>query len=278
MAETSAKDFFDEIVLALRDREMDTPQVYVSKEVLLEFYRGVPARKQPESAFYRPDALPSGGRGEPCKGSEKREETEALSTSITFSLPGEMDWEELERCVSCCTKCPLCRNRKNTVFGQGNRNARLMFIGEGPGAEEDKQGLPFVGEAGQLLTKMISAMQFTREEVYIGNIVKCRPPGNRNPEEGEVEKCLAYIQRQIELVNPEVIVLLGAVPLKAIFGITTGITRNRGKFLKYNGKIPVMPTFHPAFLLRNNGAKREVWEDLQSVMKLLGKTPVDKRG
>ena len=278
MADNSAKDFFDEIVLALRDREMDTPQVYVSKEVLLEFYRGVPAGREPEVNRFRQDPRASGVRGESFSSPETREEEESPSSTITFSLPGEMDWEELERCVSCCTKCPLCRNRKNTVFGQGNRNARLMFIGEGPGAEEDNQGLAFVGEAGQLLTKMISAMQFTREEVYIGNIVKCRPPGNRNPEEGEVEKCIAYIQRQIELVNPEVIVLLGAVPLKAIFGITTGITRNRGKFLKYNGKIPVMPTFHPAFLLRNNGAKREVWEDLQCVMKLLGKTPVDKRG
>lgn len=275
MTNSSAKDFFDEIILALRGREMDSREVYISKEVLLEFYRGVPKKEK-------------GGDG--ALGSPAGEETHAARAGsavsplplsggnggeMTFASPEKMSWEELEKSVSYCTRCVLCRERKNTVFGQGKHPCDLMFIGEGPGAEEDEQGLPFVGRAGELLTKMILAMQFTREEVYIGNIVKCRPPGNRNPEEEEMEKCLPYIRRQIQLVQPKVIVILGAVPLKGLFGLS-GITRNRGRFLDYDG-IPAMPTYHPAYLLRNPAAKREAWNDLQSVMKLLGKTPVEKR-
>jgi DNA polymerase len=150
-----------------------------------------------------------------------------------------------------------------------------MFIGEGPGADEDASGLPFVGKAGELLTKMINAMGFARSEVYIGNIVKCRPPENRTPEEEEIGKCLPYIRRQIQLINPEAIVLLGATPLKGLFNMT-GITRMRGRFLDYNG-IPAMPTFHPAYLLRNPAAKADVWKDLQMVMKVLGKEVVKKK-
>jgi len=144
-----------------------------------------------------------------------------------------------------------------------------MFIGEGPGAEEDKQGLPFVGEAGELLDRMIVAMQLGPEDVYIANIVKCRPPGNRNPEAPEAAACLPYLERQIALVRPEVIVLLGAVPLRFLLN-KTGITRTRGKWLDYNGT-PVMPTYHPAYLLRVPQKKRDVWGDLQQVMRLLGK-------
>lgn len=276
MKAASANDFFDEIILALRGREMDNPQEYISKEVLLEFYRGVvrtqggepPRYSSPPVGGIRVSPSSTNGGIPPAPASVS---TIAPAGDLTFSSPEEMSWEELEKSVSCCTKCVLCRERKNTVFGQGKHPCDLMFIGEGPGADEDEQGLPFVGKAGELLTKMILAMQFTREDVYIGNIVKCRPPGNRNPEEGEMEKCLPYIKRQIQLVSPKVIVLLGAVPLKALFGIS-GITRNRGKFLDYNG-IPAMPTYHPAFLLRNPAAKREVWNDLQCVMKLLGKAP-----
>jgi DNA polymerase len=170
-----------------------------------------------------------------------------------------------------CTLCGLHKTRNKSVFGDGSRHAELMFIGEGPGRDEDEQGLPFVGRAGQLLTKMIIAMQFTREEVYIANIVKCRPPENRNPTDEEAEKCLPYLNRQIDIIRPKVIVLLGAVPLKYLLGLT-GITKIRGTWYEYRG-IKIMPTLHPAYLLRNPPAKKEAWEDLRKVMKFFGKKP-----
>ena len=168
-----------------------------------------------------------------------------------------------------CQKCELAKTRNSVVFGEGNPHARLMFIGEGPGADEDLQGRPFVGKAGQLLDKMIAAMKFTREEVFIANVVKCRPPNNRVPSSDEATACIGYLKRQIELVKPEVIVLLGAVSMRFLLG-KTGISKLRGTWQEYNG-IPVMPTYHPAFLLRNPGAKADVWKDLQAVMSRLGK-------
>ena len=143
-----------------------------------------------------------------------------------------------------------------------------MFIGEGPGYEEDKQGRPFVGRAGQLLTKMIEAMGLKREDVYIANIVKCRPPGNRNPFREEVASCISYLKKQIEIVSPEVIVCLGSVAATYLLNIDKQISKIRGEFLKYNG-ISVMPTFHPAYLLRNPGKKKEAWEDLKKVVNIL---------
>ena len=154
------------------------------------------------------------------------------------------------------------------MFADGSPTARLMFVGEGPGAEEDEQGVPFVGAAGQLLTKMITAMKLKREDVYIANIVKCRPPANRTPADDEGQACLPYLQRQIELVKPEVIVVLGGVPFLHLLG-QKGITSGRGKWYEYKG-IPVMATYHPAFLLRMPGKKAEVWNDLQLVMARLG--------
>jgi DNA polymerase len=179
-----------------------------------------------------------------------------------------------------CQACPLAQGRKTVVCGNGCPQARLMFIGEGPGEEEDKQGVAFVGRAGHMLTNMILAMGFDRNSnapekaVYIANIVKCRPPGNRNPSEQEAAACLPYLRRQIELVKPQAIVLLGAVALRFLLG-KTGITQRRGTWLEYQG-IPVMPTFHPAYLLRFEGQKtlfvsekRKVWNDLQQVMHYL---------
>jgi DNA polymerase len=157
------------------------------------------------------------------------------------------------------------------VFGEVNREADLMFVGEGPGFHEDQSGRPFVGPAGQLLDKMIQAMQFSRETVYIANIVKCRPPGNRTPEEEEAKLCLPYLERQIQLVQPKVVVLLGSVPLLHLLG-KTGITRLHGEWLEYNG-IPAMPTFHPSYLLRSPARKRDAWEDLKKVMATLGRDP-----
>ena len=174
-------------------------------------------------------------------------------------------WEE---CMA-CQGCGLARTRHSVVFGEGNPHARLMFIGEGPGADEDMQGRPFVGKAGQLLDKMIAAMKFSREEVFIANVVKCRPPNNRVPSPEEAEACIGYLKRQIELVKPEVIVLLGATAVTFLLGKTEGITRLRGNWQAYEG-IPVMPTYHPAFLLRQESAKRAAWNDLKMVMQALG--------
>lgn len=192
-------------------------------------------------------------------------------------MPGEYEnkLQELQKLcaiVQQCNACQLCQGRHNTVFGEGNPDADLMFIGEGPGFDEDRLGRPFVGRAGQLLDKMIAAMQFTRAEVFIANVVKCRPPNNRTPMPEEAAACIGYLQRQIEVVAPKAIVLLGATAARFLLNTDTGIMRLRGRWLQYNG-IPVMPTYHPAFLLRQEGAKREAWMDLQMVMKLFGKYP-----
>ena len=181
------------------------------------------------------------------------------------------DMASLAKMVKDCHKCNLRGGCRQTVFGEGNYHADLLFGGEAPGAEEDATGRPFVGKSGQLLDKMIQAMQFQRSEVFIGNIVKCRPPGNRNPMPEEADACIGYLKRQIELIKPKVLVLLGATPLLFLMNIS-GIKRNRGKWLEYNG-IPVMPTFHPDYLLHSPGDKRLVWEDLKAVMRLLGKDP-----
>ena len=180
-----------------------------------------------------------------------------------------LGWDELEKTCLRCTKCGLCETRHNVAFGVGPRDADVMFIGEGPGEQEDLKGEPFVGAAGHLLDDMLSIIDLVRENCYIANIVKCRPPGNRNPSDEEAAICLPILKRQIELVNPKAIVLLGAVPLKYLMGMT-GITRQRGKWMEYNG-IQVMPTYHPAYLLRNPAAKADVWKDLQQVMAYLGK-------
>ena len=184
-------------------------------------------------------------------------------------------WEELASLVRECRRCGLCEGRTKTVFGEGAQRTPLMFIGEGPGADEDRTGRPFVGAAGQLLDKMIVAMQFQREEVFIANVVKCRPPGNRKPDPAEAAACLPYLHRQIELIQPQVIVTLGATPLQFLLGVT-GITARRGKWLEWRG-IPCMPTFHPSYLLRVPEDKAKVWADLQLVMQRLGKTPPPPR-
>ncbi len=176
-----------------------------------------------------------------------------------------LDWQ-----VHNCQSCQLYAARTNAVFGEGNPHAELMFIGEGPGFDEDRLGRPFVGRAGQLLDKMIAAMGMRREEVYIANIVKCRPPGNRVPEPMEAKACIGYLVRQIEAIKPKVIVLLGATAAHYLLGEQTGIMRLRGHWLQY-GDIPVMPTYHPAFLLRQEQEKRNAWSDLQQVMKKLGR-------
>ncbi len=163
-----------------------------------------------------------------------------------------------------CTRCALSRGRTTVVFGSGNPDADLMFVGEGPGEEEDRQGLPFVGPAGRLLTKMIQAIDLAREEVYIANIVKCRPPGNREPEAEEVAACLPYLERQIEMVAPKVIVALGRVAAQCLLGTDQGVGRLRGSWHRVRD-VPLRVTYHPAALLRNAEFKRPTWDDLQCV-------------
>ena len=175
---------------------------------------------------------------------------------------------ELAREVERCRRCPLYRTRTHAVISDGSPDARLMFIGEAPGRDEDLQGKPFVGAAGQLLTKMIQAMGFAREAVYICNVLKDRPPANRTPEPEEVEACLPFLQAQIAIVRPSVICVLGAVAAKALLGPHVAITKIRGQLIEYEG-IPLVPTFHPAYLLRNPPAKKFAWADLKKVKKLL---------
>ena len=175
-----------------------------------------------------------------------------------------------------CDRCVLHATRTQTVFARGNPSAELMIVGEGPGAEEDAQGEPFVGRAGQLLDRMIGAMGYGRDEVYIANIVKCRPPNNRTPHVDEMQACMPYLQRQIEVVSPRVILAMGTTAVRGLLGVTDGIMRLRGKWKLYKGRIPVMPTYHPAYLLREEeakrDAKREVWMDLKAVLAALGRS------
>src|SRR6266849_4139036 len=181
---------------------------------------------------------------------------------------------ELERVVTACEKCRLSKSRTQVVYGVGNPNADLMFIGEAPGRDEDIKGEPFVGRAGQLLTDIIKAMQLTRDDVYIANVVKCRPPENRNPEQDEMDACRPHIRRQIEIIQPKVIVTLGRFALQSLTEKGYAISSVRGQWLEYNG-IKVMPTYHPAYLLRTPSAKKEVWADMKKVMVELG-LPVDR--
>lgn len=167
-----------------------------------------------------------------------------------------------------CTRCKLHGGRIQIVFGVGDPNADLMFIGEAPGADEDRQGEPFVGKAGQLLTKIIAAIDLSREQVYIANILKCRPPDNRDPQPDEVTSCEPFLFKQIEAIQPMMIVALGKYAAQTLLRSTVPISRLRGHFFSYHG-VPLMPTFHPAYLLHNPGGKREVWEDMQKVRDTL---------
>jgi uracil-DNA glycosylase len=180
--------------------------------------------------------------------------------------------------VAACTRCGLAPTRTNTVFARGNPAAALCFVGEGPGAEEDAQGIPFVGRAGQLLDRMIQAMGLDpARDVYVCNIVKCRPPGNRRPEPDEIEACIPYLHEQLAAVRPKAIVALGNTAVAALLGSKLGITKMRGQWKLYKGSVPVMPTYHPSYLLRPSAqqveAKKQAWEDLQAVMKHLGIAP-----
>jgi DNA polymerase len=189
-------------------------------------------------------------------------------------LSPELDQAEsldaLRKTLGDCTRCKLCAHRTNIVFGVGNPSADIVFVGEGPGHDEDLQAEPFVGRAGKLLTEIITkGMRLRRSDVYIANVIKCRPPGNRNPEPDEVAACQPFLQRQIELLSPRVIVALGTFAAQTLLGTRTPITRMRGQWHDYYG-IRLMPTFHPAYLLRNPHDKKLVWADIKAVMQELG--------
>lgn len=183
------------------------------------------------------------------------------------SQPGSL--EELRDFIGDCKGCKLCRGRTNLVFGEGSPGARLVFVGEGPGRDEDLEGRPFVGEAGHLLDKIIKAMGLTREAVYICNVVKCRPPNNRDPESDEIGACFPFLKRQLHLIGPEVICTLGRVAAQALLGKGYKITEERGKW-SFFMDIPIMPTYHPAYLLRYPSEKKGVWRDVQAIMGHLG--------
>ena len=180
---------------------------------------------------------------------------------------------ELQIEIGDCIRCRLCEKRTRLVFGSGNPRARILFVGEGPGYEEDRQGLPFVGKAGQLLNRIIQAMGMTREEVYIANIVKCRPPENRTPLPDETAICSEFLRKQIRIIRPQVIAALGSVAVGTLLQTSTSISRLRGEFRTLEDGTPVMPTFHPAYLLRNPEKKKEVWEDMKLVLDFLERNP-----
>ena len=221
-----------------------------------------PARTAPTApappAVYHPPTDPAG-----------RPAPEAVAACASLA--------DLQQAIQGCLACPLGPGRMHLVFGEGDPQADLMFIGEGPGRDEDHQGRPFVGKAGELLEKMIGAIGLKRGDVYIANVVKCRPPDNRTPTPQECGSCLGYLRRQIELVRPKVIVTLGATPLRELVGVSTGITRVRGQWQRLEtpgGATPVMPTFHPAYVLRQytQEVRRAVWEDLKAARKWIDDT------
>jgi len=184
-----------------------------------------------------------------------------------ISLPNSLD--ELKKIVQNCHLCDLAKTRKNVVFGEGDFSAKLMFVGEGPGATEDEMGRPFVGRAGQLLTKMIeNVLEIKREDVYIANIVKCRPPNNRVPAEEEAKTCIPYLLKQIEIINPKILVALGSTSYRYLTNDITPISKIRGEIVKYKDKI-LIPTYHPSFLLRNPSKKKEAYMDLLKIKRLL---------
>ncbi len=202
-----------------------------------------------------------------------RDQPVASGTTALVAEPAQQqvaaDWTALQAQVAACTRCELCEDRTRTVFGVGDPAADWMIIGEAPGAEEDRQGEPFVGRAGQLLNAILRAVGLRREQVFIANILKCRPPHNRDPKSEEVERCMPYLQRQVELVRPKLIVALGRVAAQNLLGSTEAIGRMRGRVHAFGpAAIPVIVTYHPAYLLRSPLEKRKVWQDLQMAVSV----------
>jgi DNA polymerase len=253
---TAAPDSPDQLLADLREH------LLLDQEFGLAFC-------DPTAALVMPVAVPSTPES-PMPAPRER----APAAPVPVHPPGLLPAAALDAVAAeakTCRACGLCAERRNPVPGEGNPAAELVFVGEAPGAEEDEQGRPFVGRSGELLLAMVAAMGFSREEIFIANVVKCRPPGNRAPARGEIAACLPYLQRQLLAIRPRVIVTLGNTALRAVMGDEKlGITTVRGTQLSWQG-IPVMPTFHPAYLLRNPPAKKPCWEDLKGVMAFLGR-------
>jgi DNA polymerase len=198
-------------------------------------------------------------------------EAEAVAAPGQAAAVAAMDWPALEQAVAGCRACGLCERRTNTVFGVGDRSAAVMLIGEAPGADEDRRGEPFVGRAGQLLNRMLAAAGLRREQVYIANIVKCRPPNNRDPSTDEAAACRAYLERQIALVQPQLILCLGKVPASNLLGSAESVGRLRGRLHRYGpAEIPLLVTYHPSYYLRSPAQKALGWQDLQQMLEVLG--------
>jgi DNA polymerase len=206
---------------------------------------------------------------------------ESMPATPASAAPGveaTLDWEPLRAMVSACTRCSLHATRTQTVFGVGNRSAKWMFIGEAPGAEEDRQGEPFVGRAGQLLTSMLKALGFAREDVYVANMLKCRPPGNRDPKPEETVQCRGYLERQIELVSPTLIVAVGRIAAQNLLATDTALARLRGKAHSLGSRgWPLVVTYHPAYLLRSPGEKRKAWQDLLFARQVFARLEAGER-
>ncbi len=206
------------------------------------------------------------------KAKTSKTKSKSISKTVSYvpTIPLSDELKKIQKNIGDCSRCKLAKTRTHIVFGEGNPKSKLMFVGEGPGESEDLHGRPFVGRAGQLLDKIIEAMGMKREDVYIANVVKCRPPENRRPQEDEIEACEGFLHKQIESVNPEVIVALGATALETLTKQEHKISEVRGTFLEFRGK-KLLPTYHPAYLLRNPPAKKFVWDDMRVVMKALKK-------
>lgn len=257
---------------------LDSIRDYIA-QIREEGMEGLPLGARPTAPRPAPIATPPPSRAE-IPASAARAPIAAPAAEMFSRYPGleqTADLEALRAFIGDCKRCKLYSGRTNLVFGVGNPDADLMFVGEGPGADEDARGEPFVGRAGQLLTEIIErGMGIRRSDVYICNVVKCRPPDNRNPEPDEVAACEPFLFRQIDLVKPKVIVGLGTFAVQCLLKVKTPISKLRGNWHEMRG-IRMMPTFHPAYLLRNPGDKRLVWQDIQEVMKVLG-IPIPGRG
>lgn len=235
------------------------------------FRPGAPTFMPADPPSSPPAAPPKPKGAAPTSPSDDPPKANELPASVREHRPLPIIEEEVRTCV----RCDLSKSRTHTAFSRGNPEAKLCFVGEAPGADEDAQGIPFVGRAGQLLDRMITAMGLDPErDTYICNIIKCRPPNNRRPEPSEIEACIPYLHEQLAIVNPKVIVALGNTAVAALLQSKLGITKVRGSWKLYRGRVPVMPTYHPSYLLRPSAqqaeAKRQAWEDLQEVMRELG--------
>jgi DNA polymerase len=270
---SNLNNIIDETIRALEDmKRSGVTHVAVSPETL-EGLGKAPRLKYREGEVYPPKAAPEATKApaEPSPAAARREARppETSVSDVMGDVVAELAAGEARAKV--CVKCgELSRCRHSVVFGVGNPRAEIMFVGEAPGRDEDMQGEPFVGRAGELLTKIIVAMGFKREDVYIANVLKCRPPENRTPLPDEIANCLPYLLSQIELIKPKIIVALGATAVRGLLDVQLGITKMRGHWYTFRD-IPIMPTFHPAYLLRNPPAKKEVWEDMKAVLEKLGR-------